>query len=115
MWADRGDGLVSIRCVVKQGERQLGNVTVKLIPDESLDGVIHPAEAVSHASRACSLSIPPELKSEAHQKFAGMQYGLYRVEVSHPDMSLVPTPDSAGFDIGPEDQASPVVVKVTKP
>src|SRR5690606_22929541 len=105
LWADRGDGLVSIRCVVKQEGRQLGNVTVKLIPDESLEGVIQPAETVSHESRASSLSIPPELKSEAHKKIAGMQYGLYRVEVSHPDMNLVPTPDSAGCDIGPEDQA----------
>jgi hypothetical protein len=115
MWADRGDGLVSIRCVVKQEGRQLGDVTVKLIPDESLEDIIQPAESVTHESRASSLSIPPELKSEAHKKFAGMQYGLYRVEVSHPDYNLVPADDSAGCDIGPEDQASSVVIKVKRP
>jgi hypothetical protein len=115
VWVDRRDGMVSIRCVVKQKGQQLGDVTVKLIPDESLEGVIHPAETVSHDSRSSSLSIPPELKSEAHKNIAGMQYGLYRVEVSHPSMNLVPTPDSAGCDIGPEDQASSVVIKVTRP
>lgn len=115
VWVDRRDGMVSIRCVVKQQGKQLGNVTVKLIPDESLEGVIQPAETVTHESRSSSLSIPPELKSEAHKKIAGMQYGLYRVEVSHPDMNLVPTPDSAGCDIGPEDQAGSVLIKVTRP
>src|SRR5690606_36559422 len=43
-WVDRGDGIASINCVVRLKNRQIGDVQVKLIPDESLADVIHPAE-----------------------------------------------------------------------
>lgn len=111
-WVDRGDGIASVNCVVRLKNRQIGDVQIRLIPDESLKDVIHPAETVSHAKYASFLSIPAELKPAAQQKLAGMQYGLYTIEVSHPTMKLVPAANSRGVDIGPSDQASPVKIEV---
>jgi hypothetical protein len=111
-WVDRRDGMVAITCVVRLGSSQIADVQVKLVPDESLRGVTQPAEAVSLADRPSLLSIPPELKSEAHRNFSGMQYGLYQVAVSHPTMQL--TARSTGCDIGVADQASPVVILVER-
>jgi hypothetical protein len=113
-WVERGDGLASINCVVLMGKRQIGDVTVKLIPDESLAGVVHPAETVSHVEYASSLSIPAELKAASHKNIAGMQYGLYDVEVSHPSLKLVVAADSRGFDVGPNDQAAPIKINVQR-
>ena len=111
-WIDRGDGIASINCVVRLKNRQIGDVQVKLIPDESLKDVIHPAETISDQKYASFLSIPAELRPAAQHKLAGMQYGLYNLEVSHPTMKLVPAPNSRGLDIGPADQASPVKIEV---
>lgn len=111
-WAKRGDGIVAITCVVRLGPNQLGDVQVKLLPDESLRGVTLPAESLSRADRPSLLSIPAELKAEAHRNFSGMQYGLYQVAVSHPTMQL--TTRAIGCDIGPADQSSPVVILVER-
>jgi hypothetical protein len=113
-WLDRRDGIVAISCVVRLAGSQIGDVHVKLIPDESIAGVVQPAEAVSRRDRPSHLSIPPEFKPEAHRNLSGMQYGLYRVEVSHPTMQIAPAAQSTGCDIGPADQASPVVIHVER-
>jgi hypothetical protein len=78
-WAERGDGLIPITCDVRLGGRRIGNVQVKLAPDEALEGVIQPAMTVSDARQATFLVVPPELKLEEHRKLTGMQYGLYFV------------------------------------
>jgi hypothetical protein len=111
-WVKRAEGMVAITCVVRMGPNQIGDVQVKLVPDESLRGVTQPAEAVSLVDRPSLLSIPAELKAESHRNFSGMQYGLYQVAVSHPTMQL--TPRSTGCDIGVADQASPVVILVER-
>lgn len=113
-WVDRGDGLASVNCIVLLGNRQIGEVSVKLIPDESLQGTVHPAETVSDAKYLSFFVIPPELKEEAHRKIPGMQYGLYNVEVSHPAMKLALAPDSRGLDVGPNDQAGPIRINVER-
>ena len=103
-WIDRGDGLVSIMCSVRLGGQEIGDVQVKLVPDEALGGAVQAAETVSRTGRSSPLSIPPESKPEASGKVPGMQYGLYEVEVSHPTMKLAPAAGSSGIDIGPSDQ-----------
>jgi hypothetical protein len=111
-WLERGDGLSAITCVIRLKNRQIGDVAVRLVPDESLGGAVHPAETVSHPKFASFLSIPAEFKHADHAKLAGMQYGLYRVEVSHPSMNLVPSADCGGFDISPADAAAPITISV---
>ena len=114
IWVDRGDGISSITCVVRLNNRQIGDVSVRLTPDESLKEIIKPAETVSHSEYASFLSIPAEFKSEAHAKLTGMQYGLYHVEVTHPTMSLVPSANSRGVDVSPADQAAPIAISVER-
>jgi hypothetical protein len=111
-WVDRGDGMASITCVVRLKNRQIGDVSVRLIPDEAFSGKIHSAETVSHPKFPSFLSIPAEYKHPAHAKLAGMQYGLYRVEVTHPSLNLVPSADSRGVDVSPADQAAPIRISV---
>jgi hypothetical protein len=111
-WVDRKDGISSITCTVRLKNRQIGDVTVKLIPDESLKGIVQPAETVSHSQYASFLSIPAELKDKAYAKLTGMQYGLYRIEISHPTMKLAPAANSRGLDVSPADQAAPVTITV---
>lgn len=113
-WVDRGDGISSITCVVRLNNSQIGDVSVRLTPDESLKETIKPAEAVSHPVHASFLSIPAEFKSEAHAKLTGMQYGLFLVEVSHPTMNLVPAANSRGIDVSPTDQAAPIKITVER-
>jgi hypothetical protein len=111
-WVDRGDGIASITCVVRLKNRQIGDVSVRLIPDDALSETIHAAATVSHPKFASFLSIPPEYKHPSHAKLAGMQYGLYRVEVTHPSLNLIPSADSRGVDVSPADQAAPIRISV---
>jgi hypothetical protein len=111
-WSSLGDGLIPITCDLRLRGRRIGNVQVKLVPDEAFDGVVQPAMTISDPNRATFLSIPPDLKLPEHSKLTGMQYGLFRVEVSHPSMNLVPAAESRGVDIGPVDQGAPVVINV---
>lgn len=113
-WLDRGEGTSSIMCVVRLAGSQIGDVQVTLVPDESVADATKLAKAVSRKERPSHLSIPPELKPEAHRNFSGMNFGLYRVEISHPTMKLVAAAKSNGCDIGPADQASPVVIHVER-
>lgn len=113
-WLSRREGLVSILCEVKLSGTPIEGVQVKLVPDEALAAAVSPAETVSRRDYPTDLSIPPDLRAEAHRRLGGMQYGLYRVEVSHPSMQLAPAPQSAGCDIGPSDQAKPLVIHVVQ-
>lgn len=113
-WIDNGDGLVSMMCAVRLGGKEIGDVTVKLIPDDAMGDAVQPAETISQPGRSSPLSIPPELKPERLRRIAGMQYGLYHVEVSHPTLKIAPAPGSTGIDISPSDQAGIIKINVER-
>jgi hypothetical protein len=113
-WLDENAGLASISCIVDLGGQQLDDVSVKLVPDASLATVVEPAVAVSRSTRPSFFSLPAELRSASHKNLSGMKYGLYRVEVSHPELQLAPSPLSLGVDVSEPDQSAPIVIRVDK-
>lgn len=113
-WLDDGSGLASIFCVVRLNGQPVGDVTVKMVPDDALGGVVKAAEAVSAADRPCSFNIPEDQKPAELRGLSGLQYGLYTVEVSHPTLQLKPAAGSRGRDIGRPDQSGPVTIDVER-
>jgi len=113
-WADAGLGLASVRCVVRLNGAPVDGVMVKLVPDEAFASVLKPAECTSTSQGAAVMMIPAELQQTDLQGIGGMQFGLYTVEVSHPQMQLTPSPSSRGRDIDRPEQSTPVTIDVVK-
>ncbi len=106
--------LASIMCSVRVNGHGVNGVTVRLVPDEALAEVIKPVECVSNAQGTALFAVLPDLQPENFKGVAGMQYGLYRVEVSRPSMKLAPAPGSRGRDIDRIDGIQPVVIDVVR-
>lgn len=113
-WADAGLGLASVRCVVRLNGAPVDGVLVKLVPDEAFASVLKPAECTSTSQGAAVMMIPADLQAADLKGIGGMQFGLYTVEVSHPQMQLKPSPTSRGRDIDRPEQSTPVTIDVVK-
>jgi EF hand len=113
-WSEAGLGLASVRCVVRLNGAQVDGVLVKLVPDEALADILKPAECTSASQGASVMMIPAELQPADLKGVGGMQFGLYTVEVSHPQMKLEPAPNSRGRDIDRPEQSAPVMIDVVR-
>jgi hypothetical protein len=92
--------LVAVSCAVMRGNQPLEGSTVKFVPEEFMGDSIKPASGVTGRDGMASLSIADqELPEEYRGRVSGVYCGIYRVEVSHPQVD-VPAKYNAKTELG---------------
>jgi len=82
-------GLVSVTCVVRRNGTPLSGATVNLVPENFLAETIKPATGTTDRTGHASISVPEkELPAEVRGKVRGAHCGIYRVQVTHPDVDI---------------------------
>jgi hypothetical protein len=85
---DAGSGLTEAACTITLDGRPLAGAKVLLRPVAMLDGAVHVAEGVADDAGVVRLSIAKEHLPPDYQDVPLAQYGLYHVEITHPERSL---------------------------
>ena len=102
-----GGGLMSVSCRVAYGGGSLAGGTVRFVPEAFLGDAIVIAEGILDAD-GCASPISPSPSG-----LEGMQFGVYRVEVTHPTLTLPAkynTATTLGCDISPLDRGGDSVL-----
>lgn len=87
-WRDEKTGLVSLHCEVTWKGRPLQGATVRMIPEPFFEGAIAPASGETDAAGQAQMSCDSEHLPEALKSLRAVQPGIYRVEVTHPQIDL---------------------------
>jgi hypothetical protein len=77
-------GLSSLRIQVRLDGRPLSGATVKLIPEKYLGDDIKAAVGTTGDGGSATMRIPDEDLPAAQRGLAGVHYGTYKVEITHP-------------------------------
>ena len=84
-WQDTRVGFVTgYTCNVRYNGRPLKGATVRLTPEPFLGGAIKPASGVSNSAGIALLSIAEEDLPNDLRGLRGVQFGLYKVHITHP-------------------------------
>lgn len=81
-------GMFSLGCTVMLDNRPLQQAEVKLVPEACFGDSLKPASGVTRESGWAMLSIAAEDLPVGLQGVRGVNAGLYRVEITHPTISL---------------------------
>jgi hypothetical protein len=87
-WQDEKAGLIPLSCEVTWKGRPLNGATVRLIPEPFFDGAIAPAMGQTDQNGQAEMSCDREHLPEALKSLRAVQPGIYRVEVTHPEIQL---------------------------
>jgi len=87
-WQATRIGIMTIQCRVTLDGVPLSGANVKLIPETFLGDSIQPASGVSDTTGGCSPAIAAEDLPDSQQGLRGVQIGLYKAEITHPDREL---------------------------
>lgn len=96
-----GVGILNVGCTVTYKGKPLEGALVKFIPEPFLGNAIQPAEGTTDGT---GFATPTTVGSSG---LPGMQFGIYRVEISHPSVQLPATynaQSTLGCDISPLDR-----------
>jgi hypothetical protein len=85
---DAGSGLSEATCTVTLDGRPLAGGKVLLRPAAMFEGSLHPAEGIADDSGLARMSIANNLLPAEDQAVPLAQFGLYHVEITHPDREL---------------------------
>lgn len=89
-WRDEKAALISLSCRVTQKGRPVSGAQVRLVPEACFDDTIPDASGVSDAAGNADLSCDPEHKPETLKSYRAVKPGIYRVEVTHPSITVPP-------------------------
>lgn len=89
-WTDGDTGLMNVRAEIVYRGRPLTEATVKLTPYDFLGENVRAAEGITDRYGFVFLAIPKDQLPSSQQGAHGMQIGLYRVSITHPDINLAP-------------------------
>jgi len=101
MWASGGLGVSTLACRVTWKGRPLSGAEVKLVAEHFFDGAIQPAAGTTDASGTALLAIDGLHLPADLQNLRGVQQGLYRVEITHPEIEI-PTKYNTRSTLGKE-------------
>jgi len=87
-WLDEKTGLISIRCEVTHNGQPLKGATVRLIPEPFLGDAVPEAHGETDAMGMTQLSCDPQYLPEGLKKTRAVKPGIYRVEVTHPEIAI---------------------------
>ena len=85
----QGAGLVAMTCVVRCGGQPIEGATVNFVPEGFLAGAVKTATGVTAQDGTAVPSVADDdLPSEIRGKVHGVPSGVFRVEVTHPSVSI---------------------------
>lgn len=94
-----GISLLGVNCTIKKARRPLGNVKVRFVPEEFLEGAVAEAVGTTDQNGMAMMIAVEEQLPEDYRGLGKMQTGVYRVEIEGHE----PGPDDPplGFDVDP--------------
>jgi len=82
----------------------LEGATVRFIPENYLGDEIKPAEGQTNGSGTAAMGVAKEELPESQKELVGVHFGTYRVEITHPSVSIPAkynTETTLGFEPAP--------------
>ena len=83
-----GTGATQLACNVSYQGKPLGGATVVLEPESYLGNEIQPAEGLTTNGGVANLGMPPEKAPAAFKSMKLIQYGTFKVRITHPTTKL---------------------------
>ncbi len=81
-------GVTSLRIQVRMNGRSLPGAQVKLVPEKYLGDDVKVAWGTTNARGTATMDIRDEDSPQSEQGLLGVHYGTYKVEVTHPEISI---------------------------
>lgn len=110
-WINSPTRMATIMCAVRMDGQPLPGATVTLVPEPFLAEAIKPASGQTGTMGNTGLAIAAEDLPEGLRGVKGVQLGLYRVEITHPDKQIPAkynTETTLGCEIAPTTQVGPI-------
>lgn len=83
-----GTALLPLSAEVKLNNRPLAGATVRFVPEGYFGNAIKPATGVTTKSGSAQMAVAAEDLPENQRKFKAVQFGTYRVEITHPEIDI---------------------------
>ena len=83
-----GTGGTKLNCLILYKGKPLSGATVTLEPEGFLGEAVQAATGVTDGSGATQLGIPPEYAPEHLRRIKTVHYGVFKVRVTHPTISI---------------------------
>lgn len=83
-----GTGGTKLRCGVTYKGKPLNGATITLEPETFLGENVQTATGVTDGSGGTQLGIPPEFAPEHLRRIKTVHYGVFKVRVTHPTISI---------------------------
>ena len=87
-WSGGDTGMMNLRVQVSHRSQPLVGATIEMTPYEFLGENFKPSEGETDAYGYAFMAIPKDQLPESQQLSHGMQVGLYRVSISHPERKI---------------------------
>ncbi len=110
-----GVGLTRLNCDVTVNGRPIKDAIVEFVPEPYLGEEIQPATGVTDAQGVAQMAIAAEKLPADQQDIKGVQYGTYKVRITHPTTKLPPkynVETTLGYESRPGDPFASYALKV---
>lgn len=87
-WQESRAGMMSLRCLVLLDGKPLDGATVLWKPEAFLGEDIKPASGVTGENGFANMGIDTSDLPSDQQVLVGVQFGIYKIEITHSDMSI---------------------------
>lgn len=104
-YVQHGTAMAGVYCNVRHGRGPLDSAKITLVPEEFLGGAVHPAYGTTGRDGVATLSVAEEFRPRPDVEV--MQIGLYKVEITHPEVEVKSITPNA-YELAPgEDVINP--------
>lgn len=80
--------LVPLSAKITLNNQPLVGAQVRFVPEPYFQDHIKPASGVTSVSGSARMAVAPDDLPENQRKFRGVQFGTYRVEITHPEIDI---------------------------
>lgn len=103
-------GITSLRVSVNMNGKPLKGAKIKLVPEKYLGDEVKTAWGTTNERGSATMDIKDEDVTSAEQGLIGVHYGTYKIEVTHPSVSI-PAKYNTQTTLGYEtEQGNPICV-----
>ena len=88
MWSHGGVGAAYLACRITRDGAPVEGAVVKLIPEACFGEAIQPAEGVTRSNGRATMAMDSSNLPADLQNLSAVQQGLYRVEITHPNLQI---------------------------